>query len=129
MTDDNTPLPEVGDLVQLPQLPPGKYAVITAVTETTITADNRQGSRGYPDPQALRGSPGGRQLLPSGGVMTKTPESMAAALLRAIERDPNPRATWKGAVLSEDGTALLIDVPDESGANGARTFLLTVREV
>ena len=61
--------------------------------------------------------------------MTKTLESMTAALHRAIERDPNPRGTWKGAVLSEDGTALLIDVEDPSGANGARTFLLTAREV
>lgn len=56
-------------------------------------------------------------------------ERMATALANSIERDPNGHAYWKGAIVSgenQDGTELLIDVPDRGNL---RTFIAHVREV
>jgi hypothetical protein len=58
-----------------------------------------------------------------------TATEMTASLMRAIERDPNPHGRWKRAILSEEGAQLLVDIADPTGPNGARTFVLTVREV
>jgi hypothetical protein len=58
-----------------------------------------------------------------------TPRYIAEALARTIDRDPNPQATVRGAELSENGPTLVVDVPDRTGANGGRTFVVTVREV
>jgi hypothetical protein len=59
--------------------------------------------------------------------MTET--RMAVSLAHSIERDHNPRAYWKGALPSGDARSLLVDVADATGANGTRTFTVTVHEV
>jgi len=58
-----------------------------------------------------------------------TARDISEALYRSIQRDPNPRATVRHALPSEDHSSLLIDVADATGANGMRTFVVKAHEV
>jgi len=52
-----------------------------------------------------------------------TPERVMRSLAASIERDPNPQAYCKGATLSTNGMALLVDTPDGG------QFLISIRQV
>lgn len=58
-----------------------------------------------------------------------TEERMALSLQHSIQRDPNPRKYWDGAIPSTDDRSLLVDIEDPTGANGMRTYTVTVHEV